>query len=468
MVKKKKEIELVTEQESVEALTLNPIEEKSNAVDAALETKLSDLDGIGTVRLKKLYANFIFSVDDLLSCGEEELARMLDISYDDATKMTKVADQALRGAATGMIIKGKDFHNHFKKHIKYCTTGHDELDEILGKKDGRRGGYESAVITEYFGAYGSGKTQIMEVACIMAQMPEDACCLHCGQTDDLDKEFCDAQLDPEDKKSICGGKIWQGGGLGAFGKPARVVYIDTENSYRTDRMLDIIYNRQLVLTKPLTKTQEKQDANRQPLNEEEEEKAAQYIYNMDILTPKTTALQIMYIRNLSSIIKGDFCKECSIRKINDDGTPTHQDHPQAKSDMKLLPHDFEQDIPAKMVICDSLTGIVRKEFNGRGELSDRQMKIKMMIKHLSKSIESRNVVCLITNQVQEALGAMGDNIRPIGGNEIAHTSTHRIYLMKPQSIKKNKITAILVDSPNNAKNEIVFELGSKGIQSPLA
>tara|TARA_R110000782_G_scaffold55483_1_gene116880 strand:- start:2818 stop:2925 length:108 start_codon:yes stop_codon:yes gene_type:complete len=33
-------------------------------------------------------------------------------------------------------------------------------------------------------------------------------------------------------------------------------------------------------------------------------------------------------------------------------------------------------------------------------------------------------------------------------------------------MSKDKITAILVDSPNKAKNEVVLELGAKGIQEP--
>ena len=59
---------------------------------------------------------------------------------------------------------------------------------------------------------------------------------------------------------------------------------------------------------------------------------------------------------------------------------------------------------------------------------------------------------------------MGDNTRPVGGNVIAHTFTTRIYLKKPQSLSKDKITAILIDSPNRAKNEVALELGPKGIQ----
>ena len=75
----------------------------------------------------------------------------------------------------------------------------------------------------------------------------------------------------------------------------------------------------------------------------------------------------------------------------------HQNHPKAKDDMKLQSHDFQKDKPATLVIVDSLISNYRKEFEGRGELSDRQTKLKTHIKHLVRTAETRNVVCLITN-----------------------------------------------------------------------
>ncbi len=433
----------------------NEVTEKMDEVNKALDLKLEDLEDIGPVRLKKLYSNSIYTVDDLLSYGEEALCRMLDINWNDASKMITTAYESINkdDIFSNMIVTGGDYLKYRKEKIKYMTTGLKDLDKILG------GGYETGVITEFFGAYGSGKTQIMMVACIMAQLPKDPCCLGCGKTD---IEGFEADTIP--KCPDCGGTFWGGGGLSEFGKPCRVVFIDTENSFRPERMLQIVYNRELIKTKPQTKTEIKQDSNKEPLNDEEYEKAFQFIENVDVSKPPTTALQMMIIRNLSSIINGELCKKCKKREINEESLPTHQNHPKAKDDMVLQKHNFEKDKPATLVVVDSLISNYRKEFEGRGELSDRQQKLKTHIKHLVRTAESRNVICLIANQVTEALGVMGDPIRPVGGNELAHTSTHRLYLMKPQSIKKNKITVMLVDSPDNPKNEIKLELGSKGIQ----
>ena len=430
-------------------------EKKMDVVNKVLDLKLEDLEGIGSVRLKKLYANGIYTVDDLVSHGEESLSRMLDVSWDDARKMIVVANESINtdDVFSSLIVSGKEYFNYRKEKIKYMTTGVKELDEITD-------GYETGVMTEYFGAYGSGKTQFMMVACIMAQLPRDKCCLHCGKpANNEGQTICSDE---------CNGKMWEGGGLSEFGKPCKVIYIDTENSYRPERLFEIICNRDIVLTKEQTKTQQKQFATKEPLNDDEYEKVMKYIDNVMVSRPRTSALQIAVVKNLGSMIDGDFCKKCHKREITKEGDPTHQNHTKAKKDMPLLSHDFVKDKPSKLVIIDSLIAKFRKDYEGRGELSDRQMKLKTHIKLLERIVESKNVICLITNQAQEALGVMGDNIRPVGGNELAHTSTVRIYLKKSQSITKDKITAILVDSPNKAKNEVPLELSWIGIQKQTA
>ncbi len=426
----------------------NKVLENIDKVNEALDKKLEDLDGIGPVRIKKLYANGIYTVDDLLSRGEEWLSRTLEISFDEANKMVQTANESLNNDAvfSSMFVTGKEYANYRKNRIEHMTTGLKDLDDITG-------GYETGVITEYFGAYGAGKTQVMMVACIMAQMPKNPCCLSCGQTEKLDGEKCE-----------CDGTIWKGGGLSEYGKPCRVIYFDTENSYRPERLFEIICNREIIKTKPQTATQIKLQATKEPLNDEEFEKAMTLVDNVNVSRPRTSGLLMTYVNNLSSMINGDFCKICRKREINMDLQPTHQNHPKVKKDMTVEQHDFVRDTPVRLVVIDSLTGKFRKEFEGRGELSDRQMKLKSYIKMLENTAESRNIVLLVTNQVQEALGVMGDNIRPVGGNEIGHTITHRLYLKKPQSLTKSKIDVTLVDSPDKPKQTISMELGYKGIQ----
>jgi DNA repair protein RadA len=151
--------------------TINPVDtdtivtDKMEAVNDIISLKLEDMDGIGSVRLKKLYSNGIYTVDDLLGYGEESLSRMLDISWDDAKKMTMVANESLNSedVLSSIVVSGRDYFNFRKNKIKYMTTGVEELDEITG-------GFETGVITEFFGAFGSGKTQFMMVACIIYEV----------------------------------------------------------------------------------------------------------------------------------------------------------------------------------------------------------------------------------------------------------------------------------------------------------
>ena len=446
-------------------------EQITNELQTPEPLKLEDMENVGPVRLKKLYANSIYTIDDILNRGEESLSKLLEISWDDARKMIQTANEALNTDTVfaSMCVSGKEYFDHRTKKIKHITTGVKELDEITG-------GYETGVITEFFAGFGGGKTQFCMVASIMAQMPINACCLDCGN--DLSvpppekplknyRSWLDDSI-PKECTKCNSERVWQGGGLSEFGKPCRVIYIDTENSYRGERVFEIVCNRGLIKTIPQSKTDEKKQASKEPLNDEEYEKAMQFVYNIDISRPKTSALQMLVGSNLSAMIDGDLCKVCHIRKISKDGLPTHQDHPNVKKDMQVFKHDFEQDKPAKLVIVDSLTGKFRHEYEGRGTLSDRQMKLKSHVSLIENAVEGKNVVCLVTNQVGEKLDVMGqgaDNIRPVGGQEIGHIFTVRIYLKKPQSITKDKITAILVDSPDRAKNEVPLELGGKGIQS---
>ena len=66
------------------------------------------------------------------------------------------------------------------------------MDDLLA------GGIETKAVTEFYGEFGSGKTQICHTLCVTTQTPKDQ------------------------------------GGLGA-----RVVYVDTENTFRPERVAEI-------------------------------------------------------------------------------------------------------------------------------------------------------------------------------------------------------------------------------------
>lgn len=54
-----------------------------------------------------------------------------------------------------------------RKNIVKMTTGSENLDAILA------GGIESGSITEVFGEFRTGKTQLAHTMCVTAQLPRD-------------------------------------------------------------------------------------------------------------------------------------------------------------------------------------------------------------------------------------------------------------------------------------------------------
>ena len=78
--------------------------------------------------------------------------------------------------STGVFCTGREIlyqrqvqlyaNNNLKKVIK-ITTGSSELDSLLG------GGIETMSITEIFGEFRTGKTQLAHTLCVTAQLPTD-------------------------------------------------------------------------------------------------------------------------------------------------------------------------------------------------------------------------------------------------------------------------------------------------------
>lgn len=64
-------------------------------------------------------------------------------------------------------MTGTELETMRKKVIK-LTTGSSKLDKILG------GGIESMSITEAFGQFRTGKTQLAHTLCVTAQLPKES------------------------------------------------------------------------------------------------------------------------------------------------------------------------------------------------------------------------------------------------------------------------------------------------------
>jgi|YelNatPaOPRAMG01_1025707.scaffolds.fasta_scaffold00340_47 DNA repair protein RadA len=144
---------------------------------------LEDLPGIGPATAQKLRELGFHTVESLAMATTREL-EPAGISEKKAFAVIEAARSAI-----GVTFIRADELLKMRQSVLRLTTGSKALDKILD------GGLETQTITEFYGEYGSGKSQICHQLCVNVQLP------------------------PE-----------RGGLNGA------ALYIDTENTFRTERI----------------------------------------------------------------------------------------------------------------------------------------------------------------------------------------------------------------------------------------
>jgi DNA repair protein RadA len=148
--------------------------------------KIDDLPGVGPAIAEKLTDSGYIDMMSIAVSSPKELSDVADIGEATAAKIIQAAR---RSADVGSFETGVALLERRSK-VGCITTGSKSFDELMGGK-----GFESQAITEFFGEFGSGKTQIVHQMCVNAQLPEEK------------------------------------GGLSSH-----VFYIDTENTFRPDRI----------------------------------------------------------------------------------------------------------------------------------------------------------------------------------------------------------------------------------------
>jgi len=280
------------------------------------EKKITDLPGIGPSSAKKLEDAGIYDLMGLAVMSPSELAETAGVGEAVARKAIQAARKMMDlGFQDGIEYAQK------RKEVRYITTGSKNLDNLLGGK-----GVETKAITEAFGAYGSGKTQLGLSLAVNVQLP-------------LEKG-------------------------GANGK---AVWIDTEGTFRTERIKQIAEN--------IGANPEK------------------VLKNIFVARAFNSDHQILLIDKVTDLIK--------------------------------------KGEPIRLVIIDSLTAHFRAEYAGRGTLADRQQKLNKYIHNLMKLSEQHNLAIYVTNQVMANPAVMfGDPTVAVGGNIVGHASTYRLYLRR--------------------------------------
>ncbi|AAB90248.1 DNA repair and recombination protein RadA [Archaeoglobus fulgidus] len=323
--------------------------EESNEETKIIE--LEDIPGVGPETARKLREAGYSTIEAVAVASPSELANVGGITEGNAVKII----QAARKLANIGGFESGDKVLERRRSVKKITTGSKDLDELLG------GGVETQAITEFFGEFGSGKTQICHQLAVNVQLPEDE------------------------------------GGL-----EGSVIIIDTENTFRPERII------QMAEAKGL-------DGN-------------EVLKNIYVAQAYNSNHQMLLVDNAKELAE----------KLKKEGRPV------------------------RLIIVDSLMSHFRAEYVGRGTLADRQQKLNRHLHDLMKFGELYNAAIVVTNQVMARPDVLfGDPTKPVGGHIVAHTATFRIYLKKG---KDDLRIARLIDSPHLPEGEAIFRVTERGIE----
>ncbi len=120
---------------------------------------LKDLPGVGEATLKKLKEAGILSIRTLALYPLNKLMDEAGIGEKTAEKIIKVAQDIEK-----MGFKSADKIWEKRKTLHKLTTGSQNLDDLL------IGGIEPGAVTEIFGEYRTGKTQLAHQLCVNVQL----------------------------------------------------------------------------------------------------------------------------------------------------------------------------------------------------------------------------------------------------------------------------------------------------------
>ena len=125
------------------------------------EAKISDLPGIGPGTCQKLEDAGIYDLMGVAVLSPSDLAEMAGLGEAVARKAIQAARKMMNlGFQDGMEFSEK------RKEVGFITTGSKNLDNLLGGK-----GVETKSITEAYGAFGSGKSQLGFTLAVRTQLP---------------------------------------------------------------------------------------------------------------------------------------------------------------------------------------------------------------------------------------------------------------------------------------------------------
>ena len=305
--------------------------------------------GIAKTDIAKLKTGGFNTVQSISNAALRQLTNVKGISDQKAQKLKDCIK------ANSLVQQGFKTATNRLEDLKdqiFLATGSSALDSLLS------GGIETGSITELFGEFRTGKTQICHTLCVTVQRPLD-----------------------------------QGGAEG------KAIYVDTEGTFRPQNLVKI--------------------AERFQMNPEE------VLENVICARAHNSEQQMELLQDAAALM--------------------------SESRFALM-------------IVDSATALYRTDYQGRGELSERQMNLGQFLRQLTRLAEEFGIAVVITNQVvanPDGMSFAKDANKPIGGNIIAHASTTRLKLRKGRG--ESRVMTIF-DSPTLPESEATFAIGQAGIE----
>ncbi|PSQ56324.1 MAG: DNA repair and recombination protein RadA [Halobacteriales archaeon SW_9_67_25] len=124
---------------------------------------LQDLPGVGPATAEKLQDNGFDNYQGIAVASPGELSNTADIGESSAADIISAAREAadIGGFESGAQVLER------RQEIGKLTWGVEEVDELLG------GGVETQSITEVYGEFGSGKSQVTHQLSVNVQLPRE-------------------------------------------------------------------------------------------------------------------------------------------------------------------------------------------------------------------------------------------------------------------------------------------------------
>src|ERR1051326_6048576 len=151
------------------------VAESEGSSSPIIELEIQDIEGIGPTTARKLKEAGIVSVMDLAVTSADELAVEINASKESAAAFIIAAQKLLRDSN----VLEKEFVTadaalKKRRSLLRCSTGSGALDDLF------LGGIETQAVTEFYGEFGSGKSQICHTLCIIAGLPVESGGLNSG------------------------------------------------------------------------------------------------------------------------------------------------------------------------------------------------------------------------------------------------------------------------------------------------